>query len=28
LTLLQNAIEVRAEAKTPAFAQSRSDKTP
>jgi uncharacterized protein (TIGR00730 family) len=28
LTLLQNAIEVRAEAKTPAFAQSRCDKTP
>jgi uncharacterized protein (TIGR00730 family) len=28
LTVLQNAIEVRAEAKTPAFAQSRCDKTP
>jgi uncharacterized protein (TIGR00730 family) len=28
LTLLQSAIEVRAEAKTPAFAQSRCDKTP
>ena len=27
LALLQNAIEVRAEAKTPAFAQSRCDKT-